>query len=85
MPPDEARAAELYEQAYRGGVEQAALNRALLALRTFPLDAGVAYGWLLRAERAGVADSSGLIAEVEPLLTESQREEAEAAVRQPVK
>lgn len=81
---DDARATELYQQAFRGGIGQAALNRALLALREVPIDAGTAYAWLLRAHRAGIAESEGLIAEVAALLTERQREEAEAASRLPV-
>lgn len=84
MAPDDAQAAGLYEQAFRGGLGQAALNRALLALRTFPVDAATAYAWLLRAQRAGIAESETLIAQVAPLLTERQREEVEAAARQPL-
>lgn len=79
VEPDEARAAALYEQAFRGGIAQAAMNRGLLALRENPPDAAVAYLWLLRAGRSGLAQAAQLAEELAPRLTEAQREAAEAA------
>ncbi|MEX2632092.1 MAG: tetratricopeptide repeat protein [Tistlia sp.] len=79
---DETEAARLYEQAFRDGLPQAALNRALLALRASPPDAASAYLWLLRAQDAGVAAAEGLVAEVAPLLSDEQRQAAEIAARE---
>ncbi|SMF45429.1 hypothetical protein SAMN06265365_115127 [Tistlia consotensis] len=85
VAPDDAEAARLYEQAFRGGIARAALNRGLLALRSSPPDAETAYLWLLRAREAGVAEATGLVAEIAPLLTDAQRASAAAAAKMPPK
>lgn len=82
VDPDDAEAAALYEQAFRGGVARAALNRGLLALRASPPDAQTAYLWLLRAKLAGVAEAESLLPEIASLLTEGQRNAAEAAANE---
>lgn len=75
---DLAAAAALYEQAFAAGLAEAALNRGLLALKGGEPDPVTALAWLLRAERAGVAQAAAAAAVVAADLDEDGRRAAEA-------
>lgn len=71
-------AAALYEQAYVGGVAEAALNRGLLELKRPAKDEVTALAWLLRARAAGVAGAEAAVTAVGEGMAASERSRAEA-------
>lgn len=75
-------AAALYEQAFAGGLAEAALNRGLLALKGLEPDPVTALAWLLRAERAGVAQADAVASAVAADLDEEGRRTAETLAEQ---
>ncbi|MDF2095148.1 tetratricopeptide repeat protein [Aquibaculum arenosum] len=75
-------AAALYEQAYAGGVVEAALNRGLLELKQPAKDEVTALAWLLRARAAGVSGSGAAVVAVGEGMAASERSRAESLAAQ---